>query len=257
MKRIMVIIALTFLLVPLQAEAVSYGWGYKKGHNHQPPEVGKYHAILEKHQAFYFDDSGDKHIYLTFDNGYEAGYTEQILGVLKEKDVPATFFLTGHYVTDQPELVKRMIDDGHIIGNHSDGHRDFTAISKESFIKDVSVLTEKIKEIDEKVPVQYLRPPKGTFNESSLSWADELGYTHVFWSLAFVDWNEGSEQGWKHAYKQVMDQIHPGAIVLMHTVSQDNADALAYLIDDLKEQGYQFKSLDDLMMKKLLPKGFY
>ncbi len=116
------------------------------------------------------------------------------------------------------------------------------------------VQTEKIKKIDKKVNVQYIRPPKGTFNEDSLKWANELGYTHIFWSLAFVDWNEGSEKGWKYAYEQVMDQVHPGAIVLMHTVSKDNADALAYLIDDLREQGYQFKSLDDLMLKQLLPK---
>ncbi|WP_066185852.1 MULTISPECIES: delta-lactam-biosynthetic de-N-acetylase [Gracilibacillus] len=257
MKKLYVLLLIGLFLFPLQAEAVSYGWGYKKAADHQPPEVGKFEAILAKYDAFYVDPSGDKDIYLTFDNGYEAGYTKQILDVLAEKNVPATFFLTGHYVTDQPSLVKRMIKDNHIIGNHSDGHRDFTALSNKAFTKDVTVLTDKLKEIDQQVNVKYIRPPKGTFNETTLEWAGELGYTHIFWSLAFVDWNQGSEQGWEHAYKQVMDQIHPGAIVLMHTVSQDNADALAYLIDDLKEQGYQFKSLDDLMLKQMLPKELH
>ncbi|MGP4042091.1 delta-lactam-biosynthetic de-N-acetylase [Gracilibacillus sp. D59] len=253
MKKIMVLVMFFLLVIPIEAGAVSYGWGYKKNTDGQPPDVGKYKQILEKHQSYYMDPSGDKHVYLTFDNGYEAGFTKQILDVLKDKGVPATFFLTGHYVEDQPDLVRRMLADGHIVGNHSNGHRDFTKISKEEFRKDVTVLTEKIKKIDDKAVVQYIRPPKGTFNEESLSWANELGYTHIFWSLAFVDWNKGSEKGWQHAYEQVMNQIHPGAIVLMHTVSKDNADALEYLIDDLRKQGYQFKSLDDLMLKQLLP----
>ncbi|GAE95326.1 carbohydrate Esterase Family 4 [Gracilibacillus boraciitolerans JCM 21714] len=255
MKKILLVFFVFLIIAPLEVGANSYGWGgYKKGINNQQPEVGKYQQILEKYRSFYLDPSGDKHVYLTFDNGYEAGFTEQILDVLKEKKVPATFFLTGHYVEDQPDLVRRMVADGHIIGNHSDGHRDFTKISKEEFTDDVTTLTDKIKVVDKNIHVQYIRPPKGTFNESSLSWANELGYTHIFWSVAFVDWNQGSEKGWEHAYKQVMDQIHPGAIVLMHTVSKDNADAVAHLIDSLREQGYQLKSLDDLMLKQLLPK---
>ncbi|PWU66863.1 delta-lactam-biosynthetic de-N-acetylase [Gracilibacillus dipsosauri] len=252
---VILLVIFCFSFFPLQAYANSYGWGYKKTTDHTQPEVGKYKPILEKYNSYYVDPSGDKHVYLTFDNGYEAGYTEQILDVLKEKNAPATFFLTGHYVEDQPELTKRMLDDGHTIGNHSDGHRDFTKLSKQEFTEDLEVLTKKIKKVSEDTNVQYVRPPKGTFNEQSLQWANELGYTHIFWSLAFVDWNEGSEKGWKNAYDQVMEQIHPGAIILMHTVSKDNADALSYLIDDLRKKGYKFKSLDDLMLKQLLPQS--
>jgi peptidoglycan-N-acetylmuramic acid deacetylase len=255
-KRLFLFLTLLLLVSsPMEISGVTYGWGYKKAENHEQPDVGKYRTILEKYNSFYLDPSGDKHVYLTFDNGYEAGYTEQILATLKEKNVPATFFLTGHYVDDQPDLVKKMMREGHIIGNHSDGHRDFTKISKEAFTKDVEDLTSKMEKLADNVSVQYIRPPKGTFNEQSLQWANELGYTHIFWSLAFVDWNEGQEQGWKYAYDQVINQIHPGAIVLMHTVSKDNADALGPIIDELKKQGYQFKSLDDLMLKQLLPKG--
>ncbi|ENH97995.1 polysaccharide deacetylase [Gracilibacillus halophilus YIM-C55.5] len=253
-KRVSILcIALFFLLIQ-PFELYGYGWGFNKKGNHQQPDIGVYQEILDQYNSYYVDPTGDKDIYLTFDNGYEAGFTEQILDVLKEKQVPATFFLTGHYVDDQPQLVKRMVNEGHIIGNHSNGHKDFTSISKETFVNDVESLTEKVEALSDKAVVQYIRPPSGKFDEESLQWAQELGYTHVFWSLAFVDWNEGTDKGWKHAYEEVMQQIHPGAIILMHTVSQDNADALAYLIDDLREEGYQFKSLDDLMLKQLLPK---
>ncbi|WP_163539539.1 delta-lactam-biosynthetic de-N-acetylase [Gracilibacillus sp. YIM 98692] len=254
-RRIIVIFSLLLLsLLPLQVSAEGYGWGYKKATNHEQPDVGMYKPILDKYNGYYVDESGDKHIYLTFDNGYEAGYTEQILDVLKEKQVPATFFLTGHYIDDQKNLVKRMLQDGHIIGNHSNGHKDFTKLTKAELAADLESLTKKIKSVSDKAVVQYVRPPSGTFSEKSLQWANELGYTHIFWSLAFVDWNQGSEKGWRHAYNEVMNQIHPGAIILMHTVSQDNADALESLINDLRQQGYTFKSLDDLMMKELLPK---
>ncbi|MFC4401514.1 delta-lactam-biosynthetic de-N-acetylase [Gracilibacillus xinjiangensis] len=249
------LIGVIFTMLPIEMTAVSYGWGYKKATDHEQPDVGKYKEILEKYNSFYVDTSGDKHVYLTFDNGYEAGFTEQILDVLKEENVPATFFLTGHYVDDKPDLVKRMLSEGHIIGNHSDTHRDFTKLSKEELKEDIEILSNKLKKVSNKAVVQYVRPPKGTFNEQSLQWANELGYTHVFWSLAFVDWNEGQEKGWQYAYNQVIDQIHPGAIVLMHTVSKDNADALAPIIKELKKQGYEFKSLDDLMMKQLLPEA--
>ncbi|KAB8129367.1 delta-lactam-biosynthetic de-N-acetylase [Gracilibacillus oryzae] len=251
---VILLIGVISALMPLEISAASYGWGYKKATDHQPPEVGKYKAILDKYNSIYLDPSGDKHVYLTFDNGYEAGFTEQILDVLKKENVPATFFLTGHYVEDKPDLVKRMLKEGHIIGNHSDTHRDFTKLSKEELKEDIEILTNKLKKVDKDAVVQYVRPPKGTFNEQSLQWANELGYTHVFWSLAFVDWNEGQEKGWEYAYNQVIDQIHPGAIILMHTVSEDNADGLAPIIKELKKQGYKFKSLDDLMLKNLLPK---
>ncbi|SER57995.1 peptidoglycan-N-acetylmuramic acid deacetylase [Gracilibacillus ureilyticus] len=252
---LLLMMGILFTVMPLEMAAEGYGWGYKKATDNQPPDVGKYKAILDKYNSFYIDPSGEKNVYLTFDNGYEAGFTEQILDVLKEKKVPATFFLTGHYVDDKPDLVKRMLREGHIIGNHSDTHRDFTKLSKEELKEDIEILTNKLKKVSENAVVQYVRPPKGTFNEQSLQWANELGYTHVFWSLAFVDWNEGQEKGWEYAYNQVIDQIHPGAIILMHTVSKDNADALAPIIDELKKKGYKFKSLDDLMMKELLPEA--
>lgn len=229
------------------------GWGYKKNSDHTRPDIGKYSKVLEKHQAFYVDETDEKVLYLTFDNGYEQGYTEQVLDVLEKQEVPATFFVTGHYVKSEPELVKRMSNDGHIIGNHSNTHPDFTKMNKENVKRELDTLEKYVAEVTNQKELTYLRPPRGTFNENTLSWADELGYVHVFWSLAFKDWEIDQQKGWKYAYDQILSQVHPGAVLLLHTVSEDNAEALDKVITALKEQGYSFKSLDDLMIKHLIP----
>lgn len=249
------IAAILFVIVSSLNPAVSdaHGWGFKKDNNHKRPDVGKYGEMLNKHQAFYADETDEKVLYLTFDNGYEQGYTKQVLDVLEKQDVPATFFVTGHYVKSEPELVKRMSDDGHIIGNHSNTHPDFTKMSKEKVKEELDTLEKYVAEVSDQKELTYLRPPRGTFNKDTLSWADEFGYLHVFWSLAFKDWETDQQKGWKYAYDQILSQIHPGAVVLLHTVSEDNAEALDKVITELKKQGYTFKSLDDLMIKQVLP----
>lgn len=241
------------LSFPITTVANSYGWGYKKNNDHKVPDVGKYEQMLQAYEAFYVDPSGEKVIYLTFDNGYETGHTATILDVLAEEQVPATFFVTGHYVAEEPELIQRMVKDGHIIGNHSYNHPDFTKLSKRTMEEELRRLEKEVAEITEQKEMNYVRPPRGTFNEQTLRWAEEFGYIHIFWSLAFKDWLEDDQKGWRYAYDQVMDQVHPGAIILLHTVAKDNADALQKIIKDLKKKGYTFKSLDDLIIKKHLP----
>lgn len=243
-------------LSPVYA-ASGYGWGYKKNNDNEKPDVGKYKEILEKYDAYYVDDSNEKNIYLTFDNGYEEGYTEDVLNVLKKESVPATFFVTGHYVKEEPELVKRMVDEGHIIGNHSYHHPDFTIMRKAEIKQELDDLEQAVAEVSDQKELQYLRPPRGIFSENTLKWTNELGYTHIFWSLAFKDWNTGDQKGWEYAYDQIMEQIHPGAIVLLHAVSSDNAEALENVINELKKQGYNFKSLDDLVFKDQLSEGIF
>lgn len=258
MKKIIIsAAALVFLAFSFlgSAEASGYGWGYQRNKNHEIPDIGKYKEMLKKYGAYYADDSGDKVLYLTFDNGYEQGHTADILDVLKEEKVPATFFVTGHYVKEEPELVKRMANEGHIIGNHSYHHPDFSVISKESIKEELDTLEAAVAEITDQKEMQYLRPPRGIFSEQTLQWTKELGYTHVFWSLAFADWRTDAQKGWKYAYDEILSQVHPGAIILLHTVSSDNAAALSRVIKDLKKQGYTFKSLDDLVVKEMLPKG--
>lgn len=234
-----------------------YGWGFKKNTEHKIPDIGMYENILEKNGAYYADDSGERTVYLTFDNGYEQGYTGDILDVLKKEDVPAAFFVTGHYVKSEPDLVKRMVDEGHIIGNHSYHHPDFTTVSKASMKKELETLEEAVANVSDQKELKYLRPPKGVFSEKTLEWANELGYIHVFWSLAFTDWNTNEQKGWKYAYENIMEHMHPGAIILLHTVSSDNAKALDKMITDLKKQGYTFKSLDHLLLNDMLPQPIY
>lgn len=253
------IISLVFLIFfnwTGTAAAGGYGWGYKKNTNGEAPEIGKYEEILKQNNAYYLDDSGDKNIYLTFDNGYEEGYTPAILDVLKKEKVPATFFVTGHYVESRPDLVKRMAEEGHIIGNHSYHHPDFSILTKDAMRMELEELEEKVAEVSEQKELKFLRPPRGIFSQKTLEWSNELGYIHVFWSLAFKDWETGKQKGWEYAFNEVMEQIHPGAIILLHTVSKDNAEALEALIKELRKQGYTFKSLDDLLLKDQLPQGF-
>lgn len=231
-------------------------WGFKKAVNEQPAEAGKeLDLLLEKYGAYYKDSSDKKVLYLTFDNGYENGYTAKILDILKKEKVPATFFITGHYLKSAPDLVKRMAGEGHIIGNHSYHHPDFTKVSDEKLKQELERVVVETEELTGKKGMTYLRPPRGIFSERTLKLAQELGYTQVFWSLAFVDWKTDQQKGAEYSYDQIMKQVHPGCIMLLHTVSKDNADALENAIKELKKRGYTFKSLNDLMVKREIGEG--
>ncbi|WLR53348.1 delta-lactam-biosynthetic de-N-acetylase [Bacillus tianshenii] len=231
-----------------------YNWGFKKSVDEQGASAGaKFDKMLEKYGSFYLADPSKKEIYLTFDNGYENGYTERVLNVLKEKKVPATFFITGHYVKDQPELVKRMVAEGHIVGNHSWHHPDLTTVSEAKLTEELRSVEEAVAKLTPQKVMTYLRAPRGVFSERTLGLSEKLGYVNVFWSLAFVDWKTDQQKGWKYAYDSIMRQIHPGAVMLLHSVSSDNAEALPKVIDDLRAKGYEFKSLDDYMLRKVFP----
>src|SRR5690625_1411502 len=170
-----IILLLTLTLPYEQINASSYGWGYKKNADHKLPDIGKYESILKKYGAYYADLSGEKSVYFTFDNGYEQGFTASVLDVLKEEKVPATFFVTGHYVESEPELTKRMVDEGHIIGNHSYHHPDFTMMSRNSIKTELESLETAVAHLTDQKELKYLRPPRGTFNEQTLKWANDLG----------------------------------------------------------------------------------
>ena len=232
--------------------AYSYGWGFKPSKDERRPDIGRYEQLIENRFAYYAELTDEKNIYLTFDNGYEQGYTPDVLQVLKKHNVPATFFVTGHYVEEEPELIKQMVQDGHIIGNHSYSHPDFTKMNKDKIKKELERVEKQVAQLTDQKEMAYVRPPRGTFNENTLRWIEELGYVHVFWSVAFKDWETDRQRGWEYSYNQMMKQAHPGAIVLLHTVSKDNAEALDRVIIDLKKRGYTFKSLDDLLVKELV-----
>jgi len=237
------------------ASAQSYSnqainWGIKRSTDGKPAEAGKaWDDLLAKYGAFYKADPNKKELYLTFDNGYENGFTPKILDVLKKEKVPATFFVTGHYLESAPDLVKRMAKEGHIVGNHSWSHPDLTQVSDEKIVEELKKVREKTEELTGNKTMKYIRPPRGIFSERTMAIAKQQGYTHAFWSLAYVDWNTDQQKGAQYAYDSIMKQLHPGAVILLHTVSKDNADALERVIKELKKQGYTFKSLDDLKIK--------
>ncbi|WAA13853.1 delta-lactam-biosynthetic de-N-acetylase [Fervidibacillus halotolerans] len=247
-------VACLIFFTSISVEAVSntpIHWGFKRAKGEVPPEAGKtYDALLEKYGAFYKGDPEKKVVYLTFDNGYENGYTEKILDVLKKEKVPATFFVTGHYLQSAPDLVKRMVSEGHIIGNHSWSHPDFTRIHDEKIVEELEKVKKKTMELTGQKDMIFMRPPRGIFSERTLQVAKDAGYIHVLWSLAYVDWNTDNQKGADYAYQEVMKQIHPGAVILLHSVSKDNADALERIIRDMKGRGYRFASLHDYYLER-------
>ncbi|GEB77162.1 delta-lactam-biosynthetic de-N-acetylase [Sporolactobacillus inulinus] len=259
MKKIALVlfVALCGLVIdPFSAFAKD--WYFKPAKNHQPATTEpEYEALLKKYDGIYIGDPSKKELFLTFDNGYEAGYTAHILDTLKKEHVPATFFITGHYISDQPELVKRMVNEGHIIGNHSWSHPDLAKISDAKYKKELAKLKARYTKLTGQTEMNYLRPPRGTFSERSLKLGHDEGYINVFWSAAYRDWLRDEQHGADYAYDHIMKRMHPGAVILLHTVSKDNAEALPKVIHDLKKQGYRFRSLDDLMAERTLPSKFW
>ncbi|MCP8969915.1 delta-lactam-biosynthetic de-N-acetylase [Ectobacillus ponti] len=261
-SRVIVLLAMLLVLIcPLDAFSyanVANHWGITRSKNEQQPDAGKeFTDLVTKYDGFFMGNPDKKYLYLTFDNGYENGYTPKILDVLKQKNVPATFFLTGQFLKEQPELVKRMVREGHIIGNHSWHHPDLTTVSDIRFKKELQLVEEEVKQLTGQRDLKYLRPPRGIFSERTLAISREMGYYNVFWSLAFVDWKVDQQRGWQYAYDNMMKLAHPGAVMLLHSISSDNAGALSQAIDDLRKRGYEFKSLDDLVAEKFGPEVNY
>ncbi len=231
----------------------SYGWGMKPGKTGEKPEVGQlYESLIENHNAFYIDKTTSKRLYLTFDAGYENGNTPKILDVLKKHKISATFFLVGSYLQKEEELVKRMVKEGHYIGNHTWSHPDLTKLNKEQYAEELKKFEDHYYKIIGKKPLKIMRPPSGTFSDNSLKIADELGYYNIFWSLAYRDWEVDKQHGWQYAYNEVMKRIHPGAIILLHPVSTDNTEALDKIITDLKAKGYEFVPITTLFLPEAL-----
>ncbi|MFR9710898.1 delta-lactam-biosynthetic de-N-acetylase [Paenibacillus sp. MB22_1] len=227
---------------------VAHHFGFKKSVGGQLPSINEegFKDIIDKHGAIFFGDPSRKELFLTFDNGYENGYTALILDTLKAKKVPAIFFVTGHYIKDQPELLKRMVAEGHLIGNHSWSHPDMATISDAQIREELEKVKQATAQVTGQAKMDFLRPPRGIFSDRTLRVTKELGYTNVFWSVAYKDWDVNDQRGADYAYQKVVSQLHPGAVILLHSVSKDNAAALGAIIDEARRQGYEFKSLYEL-----------
>lgn len=225
----------------------SEDWGLGFGEEGSQPVGNASAADLKAYDAYYVGGMDEKVIYLTFDCGYENGNTEPILEALKKHKAPATFFVVGHYLESAPELVKRMVAEGHAVGNHTYHHLDMPSISEmEAFRKEMDDVAVLFHEITGAELSMYYRPPQGKCNEANLRMAQEIGYSTIFWSLAHVDWMQDSQPAPDEAIDKLTRRIHPGAIVLLHNTSQTNGEILDELLTRWEGMGYTFKPLSDL-----------
>lgn len=224
------------------ANQISWGIGKDRTEDNQPLDCVKANEEFKDYNTVFVGDV-EKEIYLTFDNGYENGNTEKILDILKERNVHAVFFVTAHYAANQVDLIKRMIDEGHIIGNHSYSHKSFASMSKESVQEDVlklhSLMIEKYNYV-----MDLVRPPEGEFSVESLKATSELGYQCVMWSFAYYDYNEKEQMSDDKALEKMKAGVHPGAIILLHSVSDTNVNVLDDFIDYVYNEGYVVSDYD-------------
>jgi len=222
-------------------------WGLHFDTQGQPPTGSASNDQLRKYDAAYLGNTGEKILYLTFDSGYENGCTEKILDVLKKHEVPAAFFLVGNYMEKNADLVRRMVDEGHIVGNHTMHHKDMDKITDPAvFQKELTDLEDLFREITGKELPKYYRPPQGLYSAENLKMAQDMGYKTVFWSLAYVDWNNDSQPTREQAFSKLLPRVHNGAVVLLHSTSQTNAEILDELLTRWKALGYGFASVDQL-----------
>lgn len=221
-------------------------WGLSFQEDGKAPVANASAEEMKKYNAYYVNPTENKVLYLTFDAGYENGHTEAILDALKKHNAPATFFVVGTYVKNNPELVKRMVSEGHIVGNHTYSHPDMSSISsKEAFEKELSSVENAYKEVTGETMTKFYRPPQGKYSEENLQMAKELGYSTFFWSLAYVDWYKDNQPTKEEAFNKLLPRIHPGAIVLLHSTSSTNAEILDELLTKWEEMGYSFYALTE------------
>ena len=240
--------AVILALTQFGRSAIATGaWGLSFRQEGQPP-IGSAGAVqLKNYDAVYVGDTSEKVLYLTFDAGYENGCTEKILDTLKKHDVPAAFFLVGNYIEKNADLVRRMVDEGHIVANHTMHHPDMSKLAdQDSFKKELQELEALFQSVTGKEMPKYYRPPQGIYSEDNLKMAKALGYKTVFWSLAYVDWNNDAQPTREQALGKLLPRTHNGAVVLLHSTSQTNAAILDELLTKWKAMGYRFASIDQL-----------
>ncbi len=243
-----IVIAVGVSVSVFYASALQTGsWGLSFRQDGAPPVGSAGKDQLKQYDAAYIGNSHEKVLYLTFDAGYENGCTEKILDVLKEQQVPAAFFLVGNYIEKNADLVRRMQAEGHIVGNHTMHHPDMSKLSdKAAFARELQDLETLYRQTTGQELPRYYRPPQGVYSQENLKNAQELGYKTVFWSLAYVDWNNDSQPTKEQAFAKLLPRTHPGAVVLLHSTSQTNAEIRPELLEKWKAEGYRFGTLEEL-----------
>ena len=233
----------------LPERAVETGsWGLSFQKEGLPPVGNSSAEALEKLGAAFLGDPTKKRLYLTFDSGYENGCTSQILDILGSHHAPAAFFLVGNYLQQNPELVRRMVREGHTVGNHTMHHPDMTKLTDfDAFSRELTSLDEKFQEITGQPIDKFYRPPQGLYSRENLEMARRLGYKTIFWSLAYVDWNNDAQPSREEALAKILPRTHSGAIVLLHSTSRTNAAILDELLTTWEDMGYTFGEISEIL----------
>ena len=241
-----VVLALVLVFLQLYEPAVTAGaWGLN--YSTEIPRGPASSQQLFEYDGAYVGDTAQKVLYLTFDAGYENGQTEKILDTLKKHHAPAAFFLVGNYIERNPELVRRMVAEGHIVGNHTMHHPNMSKISdKAAFEKELADLEALYEETVGSEMPKYYRPPQGIYSEENLKMAQELGYKTLFWSLAYADWDNNNQPTHEQALDKLISRTHNGAVILLHSTSKTNGEILDELLTKWEEMGYEFRSIDEI-----------
>lgn len=258
MKKIFIAIILLMIIIssavlPSSAEACAgvYNWYCVRKSGNLQPSCDPSLRFIENYGGYYIDkkhgdNCSEKVVYLTFDAGYENGNVEKTLDIMKSEGVTGAFFVLGHLIEANTELVRRMGDEGHLVCNHTSRHKDMTKYNKEEFAAELASLEALYSEKIGGTMAKYYRPPEGKFSEENLKFANELGYKTVFWSFAYADWDNAHQMPPEKAEKKILDNIHNGAVILLHPTSETNAKVLGNVIRTLKAKGYRFGTLDEL-----------
>ena len=240
------LMALLMLGIRMTAAVPASGWGLSFPVPGQPPAGPLGPEKLGMLDAAYLDPDGGKVLYLTFDAGYENGYTDAILDTLKKREVPAAFFLVGDYLEREPDLVRRMAAEGHIVGNHTRTHPDMTKLEGDAFAAELRGMEALYEDVTGQTLPKFYRPPQGLYSGENLKQAQALGYKTVFWSLAYADWDNEHQPDPDGAVEKLTGRLHDGAVVLLHATSKTNAEILDRLIGKWQEMGYRFAPLTEL-----------
>jgi len=222
-------------------------WGLSFRQEGQTPVGPADSATLARYDAAYVGDTTKKVLYLTFDAGYENGSTAKILDILKKHDVKAAFFLVGNYIEKNADLVRRMVDEGHMVANHTMHHPDMSKLSDPAaFAKELTDLETLFQQTTGQTMPKYYRPPQGLYSQENLQMAKDLGYKTVFWSLAYADWDNSAQPTKEQAFSKLLPRTHDGAVVLLHSTSATNAEILDELLTKWKDMGYSFEPIAQL-----------
>ena len=249
---ILVCIGIALFVPVISASAKEQHWYCKRNPEHKQPTLDSEFSYIEQYGGIYVDKNHgdaceDKVIYLTFDVGYENGNVKKIMDVLKSENVRGSFFILGNVIEKEPELVKQMVNDGHLVCNHTFTHQNLTGKDKNVLVDEIKALEDAYKNLTGKEMSKFFRPPEGTFDKQMLERINALGYKTVFWSFAYADWDNDKQMTREKAMQKILDNIHNGAIILLHPTSATNAAILGEVIDELRAQGYRFGTLEELV----------